>query len=492
MKIRNKILAFAAVVAVSASSLTSCDYIEIQPEDTVPQKAVDYTDFSNMYAPVSGVYGKMRTSSTHWVINFETVIRDGDVWSGRVDDQGALVSMGRDFNYGGFWGIQEMWNQFYGLIKTCNAAVKSLDAYAANTQDAAILKKNRAYQGEVKIIRAFAYYRLAQEFGAVTILRSNDQTDMRRSTRDAVLRYALEDLKYAMENCEAVHPANAEHRGAYTAYTAAALAAKAYLQMGDYANVEATTNFIINSGKFDLYPDYYQLFKYPGRLCSESLMEIQATDFNNGAGEQVTLDNYFAAAGPSISNPQLGVSTGGWTFVGYEQSFQDWVEARGEKVRATTSFLRGGTTTPSGDVVKNPGNPQNTNCWNGKWYLPISQLTPGRTNYGGANNARVIRYAEVLLMNAEALVRQGKNGDAPFNKVRVRAEMPTISGVTVDNILDERRMELCCEFGQRYEDLLRTGKAASVLPKWTPEKAYFPVPTNHLADYPDLRMDPID
>jgi hypothetical protein len=105
---------------------------------------------------------------------------------------------------------------------------------------------------------------------------------------------------------------------------------------------------------------------------------------------------------------------------------------------------------------------------------------------------RVLRYAEVLLMNAEALVRQGKSGDQPFNLVRARADMPTLSGVTVDQILDERRMELCCEWGTRYEDLMRTGQAASVLSAWSADKAYYPVPTAHLTDYPELREDPID
>jgi hypothetical protein len=492
MKFRNKILAASLASLLSLGCLTSCDYLDIDPEDSVPEESVDYTDLSNMYAPVSGVYGKLRTGGTHWVINMMTVIRDGDVWSGRVDDQGDLVNIGRNFTYGSFWGIKEMWNQYYGIIKTANAALESLEGYAANITDQTTMAKNLSYQGEVRIIRAYAYYRLAQEFGAVTILRSNDQTDMRRSTRDAVLRYALEDLEFAISNCETVHPKNAEHTGAYTSYTAAALAAKAYLILGDYANVERTTSYIINSNKFDLYSDYYQLFKTPGQLCEESLMEVQATDFGMGSGDQVTVDCFFIACGPGLSNSELNTSIGGWNFVGYEDSFQQWAAARGETVRTETSFLRADTTTPSGDYVQRNGNAQNTDCWNGKWYLPIDQLTPGRTDYGGANNVRIIRYAEVLLMNAEALVRQGKSGDAPFNKVRTRAQMPTLSGVTVDQILDERRMELCCEWGTRYEDLMRTGQAASVLPNWTADKAYYPVPTDHEADYPELREDPIE
>ena len=99
-------------------------------------------------------------------------------------------------------------------------------------------------------------------------------------------------------------------------------------------------------------------------------------------------------------------------------------------------------------------------------------MTPGRTKYGANNNVRIFRYADVLLMNAEAKVRLGKDGDAPLKLVRDRAKMSEIDNATVDQILDERRMELVCEWGERYNDLIRTGKAASVLGSkgWTEDK----------------------
>lgn len=490
MKTRNRILALGAAVCLMAGSLTSCDYLDIVPEQSVPEESVDYADIEDMYAPVSGSYATIRTNNMHWVINLQTVIRDGDVWSGRIDDQGDLLNVNK-FMYGTFWGIQEMWNQYYGMVKTANGAIESLEAYAANITNESDMKLNRQYQGEVRIIRALAYYRLAQMFGAVTILRTNEQTDMRRSTRDAVLRYVLEDLQYAIDNCPKVRPNEMAHMGAFTAYTAEALAAKANLILGNYPEVERLTNDIISSQKFELYPDFYELFKIPGKLCNESLMECQATYFGMGSGDAVTVDQFFNCAGPGLNNPALGRSFGGWNFVGYTDSFQNWVASRNETIRKETTFLLGGSTTRDGDVVSMPGNTENTGCWNGKWYVPISQVIEGRNTYGGDNNVRILRYAEVLLMNSEALVRQGKSGDTPFNLVRKRAAMPELTGVTVDQILDERRMELCCEWGTRYEDLLRTGNA-NILEGWSSDKAYFPVPAQHQNDYPELKEDPID
>ena len=385
-----------------------------------------------------------------------------------------------------------MWNQYYGIIKVANSALESLDEYAVYATTDAQKATNRSYQGEVKFLRAYAYYRLVQAFGPVTILRSNTQTNLTRSTIEAVNKYMLEDLEYAYNNCPEVRPNEMAHIGAVSAYSAKALAAKVYLNMGQYDQVEKLTDDIINSRKFELYGDFYQLFKIPGKLCDESLFECQCTDFGQGSGEMVDADQWFNFQGPSLQGPSISV--GGWGFIGYSDEFKAWAESRNEDVRATTTFLVGGTTTPSGDFIKPQQNSIRTNCWNGKAYTPTNQMTEGRTKYGSNNNIRVLRYADVLLMNAEAKVKLGKNGDEPFNEVRRRAHMPELTNVTFDQILDERRMELCCEWGERYNDLIRTGKAAEVLgPKgWTVEKTYYPLPLDQITDNADLKNDPID
>lgn len=491
MKI-NKYLSVLALASLLFGATSCSDYIDIDPENSVPEEKVDYTNLDNMYMPVSGVYAKVRTGAMHWVIWPLSIVRDGDVWSGKPDDQAPLVDMG-NYNYDqGFWGLNEMWNQYYGIIKVANSALESLDEYAVYATTDAQKATNRSYQGEVKFLRAYAYYRLVQAFGPVTILRSNTQTNLTRSTIEAVNKYMLEDLEYAYNNCPEVRPNEMAHIGAVSAYTAKALAAKVYLNMGQYDQVEKLTDDIINSRKFKLYEDFYQLFKIPGKLCNESLFECQCTDFGQGSGEMIDADQWFNFQGPSLQGPSISV--GGWGFIGYSDEFKAWAESRNEDVRATTTFLVGGTTTPSGDFIKPQQNSIRTNCWNGKAYTPTNQMTEGRTKYGSNNNIRVLRYADVLLMNAEAKVKLGKNGDEPFNEVRRRAHMPELTNVTFDQILDERRMELCCEWGERYNDLIRTGKAAEVLgPKgWTVEKTYYPLPLDQITDNADLKNDPID
>ena len=484
MKLLKYIIA-ALLPALLLTGATSCnDWLDIDPENEVPTEDVDYTNISEMYMPVSGVYAKLRTGGMHWVIWPLSIIRDGDVWSGRVDDQGILVDFGNLHYDNSFWGLNEMWNQYYGMIMVANGALEALDNYNANITSETDRANNRAYCGEVRILRAYAYYRLVQAFGDVTILENNNQVDLTRSKRDAVERYMLNDLQYAIENCPKVRPNEAAHFGAATAYTAEMLAAKIRLNRGEWAEAETLTNDIINSKKFSLYPDFYNLFKIPGKLCNESLLECQCTDFGEGSGDMVDADMWFVFQGPG--------NLGGWNFVGITNAFINWANARGETVRLETSVLTGGTTTRDGDYIEVMGNTSNTNTWNGKAYTPRNQLTPGRDKYGSNNNIRVFRYAEVLLINAEAKVRQGKNGDEPFNLVRARANMPAVTGVTVDNILDERRMELVCEWGERYNDLCRTGQAASKLNGWSEAVRFYPLPLAQLQTIPSLSNDPKD
>ena len=438
-----KFLKYIMIAGLLMVGATSCnDWMDILPENTLPESDVDYTKTSEMYMPVSGVYAKLRTG----------------------------------------WGLNEMWNQYYGMIKVANGALMSLDSYAEYISNDADRATYRAYCGEVRILRAYAYYRLTQAFGDVTILRDNNQSDLTRSTKDAVERYMLEDLQYAIENCPKVRPNEATHFGAATAYTAEALAAKIRLNRGEYAQAEDLTNDIIGSNKFQLYSDFYNLFKIPGKLCNESLLECQCTDLGQGSGEEVDADQWFVFQGPG--------NLGGWNFVGITDNFINWARARGETIRLETSVLFGGTTTRDGDEINVMGNVNNTNTWNGKAYTPRNQLTPGRSKYGSNNNIRILRYADVLLINAEAKVRQGKNGDQPFNLVRARAQMPTLTNVTVEQILDERRMELVCEWGERYNDLVRTGLAASVLSGWNENVKYYPLPLSQLQTVPTLKNEP--
>lgn len=513
MKILKKTFAYILPTLMLAGGVSSCsDFIEISPENKVPEDGVDFTLTENMYQPVVGVYNEVRASAMHYVNALLMFTRDGDVWSGRTDDQGTAAIYSREFVYdNAYWGLNQMWVNWYNIIRIANSALESLDSYAGYLSEGSEDYANyQAYCGEVRTIRAWAYYNLVTNFGPVPIYSDNLQTEFRRATIESVYNYMLSDLDYAMQHMERMRPNEMVHKGAITVYTAEMLAAKIYMLKGteaDWEQVETLTDDIITNGNFSLYGDYYQLFKIPGKLCDESLFECQVTDFGQGSGDQITVGQFFNCQGPNgvyvwkegdEDKKMTGITdkvdkVSGWGFIGYEPEFVEWAENRGEGIRATTTFLKAGGTTAEGWFIGTAA-ATTTTCWNGKAYVPFEQLTPGRTTYGSNNNVRIFRYADVLLMNSEAKIRLGKNGDYGYNKVRGRAQMSTKTGVTLDEVLDERRMELCCEWGYVYQDLVRTGRAATVLgPKgWTEDKTYFPLPANQLQELPDLLLEPVE
>lgn len=497
MKFLKKTLAYILPAIMVLGGTTACsDFIDIEPENKLPEKSVDFTKTENMYEPVVGVYAQLRTSGMHFANKLLMITRDGDVWSGRVDDQGDAAKFGRKFIYNNaYWALNNVWITYYEIIRTSNSALESLDAYAAHVAQGTDDYKNyESYCGEVRTIRAWAYYQLVTNFGPVVIYRNSKQLDFQRSKIETVYNYILEDLTYAINKLPRLRPNQMVHTGAVSAFTAEMMASKVYLLKGDYKQVETLTDDIINNGKFSLYKDYYNLFKISGKLCDESLFECQVTDFGTPSGKEIGVGQWFNCAGPfSLKSLKTGVSFGGWGFIGYESEFVKWAENRGETVRAEASFLKAKSTTREGWVVSN-AQKESTDCWNGKDYLPYEQMTEGRTTYGTNNNVRILRYAEVLLMNSEAKVRLGKSGDDAYNLVRKRAEMPIKTGVTLSDVMDERRMELCSEWCSRYVDLVRTGEAKTVLGAkgWTESKTYWPIPASQLDDLPDLKLDPKD
>lgn len=487
-------IAFAAV-------LTGCSFLEIDTENKIATSEIDYSKTSEMYQPVIGAYSKLRWPGMHWVDNLMWTGRDDDMTSGRDNDQQDLLRYGYRGGYqcpNSYWGLNNAWINAYEIIRACNSTLEALDKYAEYlTEGSADYDKYLSYRGEVVTISMWAYYMMSTSFGACVLLTDNNQTRFVRSTREHVCEYALEQLENVIPNMQRMRPNQMEHPGAFTAFTAEALAARFALLLEDYPKVESLTQDIIDNGGFSLYPDYYNLFKIPGKLCDESMMEVQVTDFGLATGDYIGIDQWYVSMGATLSGTVDGnpVSISGWNFMQYNTQFVDWCKARGETVRLETSCMVGGETTREGFLIEGSA------IFNGKAYLPYDQMTAGATDWGRNNNVRLIRYAEVLLMNAEAKVRNGKSGDEPLRLVRERAGLTGISGATVDDILDERRMELCSEWGLRYTDLVRTGKAAEVLNQptlvrdqangeWTPEKTYWPVPGLQLVNLPDLANDP--
>lgn len=486
--------------------LASCSFLDIDVENQLPQEAVDYTDTEDMYSPVVGVYAKLRFPGCHWINQILWTGRDEDMTPGRTDDQAEAMLYsyrGGYQNPNSFWGLRNVWVTMYDVIRTSNSALQSLDEYAKYIPDKQSddYANYLQYQGEIKCMRAWAYFMMVTSFGPCPLLKDNNQQDYTRSTVEHVCDYVIADLEAAIPNMTPARPNEMLHAGAFTKYTAEALAARFAMLKGDWKKMYDFTADIIGSGKFDLAPiandEYYNLFKIPGKLCNESLMEVQVTDYGQPSGDYIGVDQWFVCQGAELRNADKTLNIAGWKFCRFNQDFVTWAEQRGESARREVSFLVGGETLRDGWKVTLTKKV----IFNAKAYIPYEQMTTGTTEFGRNNNVRLLRYAEVLLMNAEASFRLGNTNPTYLNLVRDRAGLQPVEALTEDIILDERRMELSAEWGLHYVDLVRTGRAEQVLNQeslkrdyapgvWTDDKKYWPVPGEVLAELPELANTP--
>src|SRR5690606_17475322 len=209
-----------------------------------------------------------------------------------------------------------------------------------------------------------------------------------------------------------------------------------------------------------------------GKLNNENLLELQFSDYGTGTGtSNKYLWDFF---GPTSWTPARDGASGGWGFWEPSMKYIQFMLDRGERERLETTviFTPDGitdlrnvypnvpgwvtNTTPDGDVFNNS---VRTKFYSGKHYLPSVMLTEGRTAYGENRTCTCILYAEVLLMHAEALTSGATSSvmtaDAAVNEVRNRVGLGPLSGVTLDQVLDEKLAEFAGEWGIRFYDVVR-------------------------------------
>jgi len=146
-----------------------------------------------------------------------------------------------------------------------------------------------------------------------------------------------------------------------------------------------------------------------------------------------------------------------------EDRLADAFDAAGDTVRKKVTIQYLGDVTEDGDVIAGTDVMEGVDIprYNGKVYVP-TRIDRVIGPHGCDQNVRILRFADILLINAEAAIHAGGDVAAPLNRVRARANLAAIGSPTIEDIWEERRLELAGE-QDRYWDLLRTGQAATVL-----------------------------
>lgn len=470
---------FSGIISAALATMmfTSCEgWINIPVEATPPASTIDYSDAAGAQQVLIGTYGRFCANMGEW--SYETVfgIRGDDLDKGSSPtDQSDLTSF-NNFDYSAassYWALSGAWGGYYGSIGYYNEAIEALVKYAEAGADAATIKD---YIAQVKVLRAFTYLRITRLWGDVPVYFSNsERVGIKRLSHDKVIAKLIEDVEAVINDLQNVKPNKAALPGQVTRYTAHAVVAKLAAEVLNYDKVLEHTDAIIKDyGKSALFADFHYLFTNNGNLCDENILEAQCSSRAATATGWNGMGSFQGPGATITAKVPINGSTSmnsGWSFFTPTDKIVNLMKSRGETVRYETSILWADSDTWYGDHI---GTNPYSDRWSGKFYNPSGLCYT--TDWGDGNNVRLIRYADILLLDAEAKVAKGQDGDEHLNWVRERAGLSAISNASADQIMEERFVELCFEHGERYYDLVRTGKAASVLSGYTDAKRFYPIP----------------
>jgi starch-binding outer membrane protein, SusD/RagB family len=348
--------------------------------------------------------------------------------------------------------VENVYKNNHEGIRNCNFIIKKLPE--VTTLSAEI--KNR-YIAEAKFLRALFYFELVKTYGGDVINNSFDANDatlfLPRSPAAEVYNVIINDLKDAAAGLPEKGVYGTADIGRATKGAALALLAKAYLFSENYPAAEATAQLVIASGKYTLEQPFSKIFETANVNGRESIFEV----------------NYVNAVGFG-NGPILGVITGaatvdgGWGWFGITSNLENAYTSEGDNVRRKATILKVGETvdneTPSRTFPAHmvSGKPAHTSFrYHRKFYVPLAQ----RVGTPWPTNDIKIRYAEVLLIHAEAAAFNNKEAEAliSLNLVRQRVGLAPKAGISGDAlkmaIWNERRLELAGEGTFRWDDIRR-------------------------------------
>ncbi|KXK30492.1 MAG: RagB/SusD domain-containing protein [Bacteroidetes bacterium OLB12] len=465
MKAKNNLFKVAAF-SIALLGASSCNVLDEPQQNLVYTDQTDYTITANMNLPLIGAYATFQARA--WEQYPLIAVRGDDVNAGGLGDQPQFAETDV-YNYTvDYWMYNSVWQGIYGDVLDLHSAMEQISKYREFAPNPALADQ---YIAEIKTLRAFLMLQLSRVWGNIFIPVSSDPSDflvMPLSSKNDVMQHISDQMDAAIPLLPNQRPnQRTDITGGVTKHTALAIKALANLELKEYQKVADATTQIISSNLFTLEPDYYELFKIPGKLSNENLLELQYTDLGQPSGNQTSY--LFAFFGPQSWTPAVTGAGGGWGFYEPSMKYIKFMLDRGEHERLLTTVIftdRGidaikadpnyatlpawiSNTTPDGDVFNNYSRAMFAS---GKHYLPSNQLTPGRTSYGTNKNFICIRYAEVLLMHAEALTRGATSSsisaDAAVNLVRDRVGLSGLSGVTAQQVMDEKFAEFSYGMGE--------------------------------------------
>lgn len=453
------------LISIIVIPLAACeDFLDIKPQGQLTQEVFPTTESDALLA-TNAVYTTLREWHYHsGGFPILDIMSDDAHKGSNPNDQLPTLGPYDTFDFTATQdGLDRWWSTLYEGIKRTNTVIEKVPAIemTASLRDRLV--------GEAHFIRALLYFDLVRAWGAVPLVTTNEPPlKLQRTSADSIYQFIVGDLEDAIAVLPLKSSYNDNNLGRATKGAAQALMAKVCLFMKDFENAESYAMDVIDSEEYDLEPLFEDANGPNGEHGIESVFEIGAIAVAGGSN-----------GGNQYANTQgvRGTPNRGWGFNRPSLDLQNSFEAGDPRLDATVIFLGevidgieilGDGTTPD-ETLDDQGNVIEIECYNQKVWIPGVSTD---TQFG--HNRRIIRYADVLLMAAEALNENNKPGPARqyLNMVRERAregDNGILPDITENNkdllrnlILEERRHELALE-GHRFWDLVRTGKAEEVL-----------------------------
>jgi len=488
MKTINK-LSIAILASVVLLFGCSKEFLDTTPQGVISPDQFYKTD-ADATSAVSAVYQMYEAIyaspwSSMWMLK---ELPSGDILcgGGSRGDQSNYEEIA-EFRYGSNnQVITNVYSMAYYTILRANLVVDNI-------------KGTGAYQkyvvAEAKTLRAMMYFDLVTLWGPVPLVLHQltpDQYQQPNSTVAAIwtqieadLNSAITDLPVRSALAAAGSDVSRVSKG-----TAQAMLGKALLYQKKYAAAVTAFNAVITSNEYALNADYRQVLRKSSEFGKESLFEVSYSSAQNNTwgtaniwanpGRTVQDNVHWQLCGPRGDDwfaPGNSGLNAGWGFASPNKDLYDTYVAAGDTLRRSASILDEATLIALGGKIRSASNSSypygsqgfvrlKYGTWSDETVTAASGFTPER-NFG--TNFRVMRYADVLLMAAEALILQPTADEATaktyINLVRTRAKCAAVTSTGAALVADlklERQLELSFE-GVRFQDVIRWGDAATAL-----------------------------
>lgn len=457
-------------VLATILGLASCsdEFLNRPPEDNYSVDTFYKTD-DQLIAASNGLYGKV------W-FNFhnKAFYAIGEIASGNGFSYSSDVNTLRELNAnGGDEEIANAWRSCFAVVAQSNALIRTLpEQVGPEVSD----KVYDQVMGEAHFMRALAYFYIVRLWGPVPIIENNleliNKPQVNTNRVEDVYTFIENDLQFAIENLpEKMRGSNYADNGHVSKGSAKSILAKVYLTQNKYPQARAMAEEVINSGEFKLYggaqlpgKSFGDLFLTINDNNEESIMAFQWTTGVYGVGNGCnTMFAYSSYINESFYGGVFAPS----------QDLMTIFET-GDIRRKETYMLPGdfypNITTRDGVGFTVPANAeaQVSGAALKKYVVGKASQVAGTAGSNGmmANNTYVMRYADVLLIHAEAILgNSSSTSDAQalssFNAVRNRAGLGNRVAITKNDILHERRVEFAYE-GDYWYDLGRIPRAQAI------------------------------